>query len=112
MGADPLSAAIIGGSFLVSSLASYALSPKAPSTDATNYELLMQTQAQANAESEAAKAKIEEAKKREELRQQQLAGQNILTSDSGVDTSKVGVKDQVLGSQTDDSKGSSSLVVQ
>ena len=62
MGADPVSAAIMGGSFLVSSLASYALSPKAPSTDATNYELLMQTQAQANAESEAAKAKIEEAK--------------------------------------------------
>ena len=40
--------------------------------DATNYELLMQTQKQADAESEAAKARIEEAKKREELRQQQL----------------------------------------
>lgn len=80
--------------------------------DATNYELLMQTQKQANAESEAAKAKIEEAKKREELRQQQLAGQNILTSDSGVDSNKVGVKNQVLGSQTDERKGSNSLMVQ
>ena len=97
---------------LAASLISYAVTPKSPTMDATNYELLMQTQNQANAESEAAKAKIEEAKKREELRQQQLAGQNILTSDSGVDTSKVGVKDQVLGSQTDDSKGSNSLVVQ
>ena len=97
---------------LAASLISYAVTPKSPTMDATNYELLMQTQNQANAESEAAKAKIEEAKKREELRQQQLAGQNILTSDSGVDTNKVGVKDQVLGSQTDESKGSNSLVVQ
>lgn len=104
--------AIGAASFLASSLISYAITPKSPSMDATNYDLLMQTQNQANAESEAAKAKIEEAKKREELRQQQLAGQNILTSDSGADTSKVGAKDQVLGSQTDDSKGSNSLVVQ
>lgn len=104
--------AIGAASFLASSLISYAITPKSPSMDATNYDLLMQTQNQANAESEAAKAKIEEAKKREELRQQQLAGQNILTSDSGADTSKVGAKDQVLGSQIDDSKGSNSLVVQ
>ena len=104
--------AIGAASFLASSLISYAITPKSPSMDATNYDLLMQTQNQANAESEAAKAKIEEARKREELRQQQLAGQNILTSDSGADTSKVGAKDQVLGSQTDDSKGSNSLVVQ
>jgi len=97
---------------LAASLISYAVTPKSPTMDATNYELLMQTQDQANAESEAAKAKIEEAKKREELRQQQLAGQNILTSDSGADTSKVGVKDQVLGSQTDDTKDSNALVVQ
>ena len=104
--------AIGAASMLAASLISYAVTPKSPTMDATNYELLMQTQNQANAESEAAKAKIEEAKKREELRQQQLAGQNILTSDSGVDTNKVGVKDQVLGSQTDESKGSNSLVVQ
>ena len=106
------SMAIMGASFLASSLLSYALTPKSTSMDATNYELLMQTQKQANAESEAAKARIEEAKKREELRQQQLAGQNILTSDSGVDSNKVGVKDQVLGSQTDERKGSNSLMVQ
>lgn len=104
--------AITGASFLASSLLSYALTPKSPTIDATNYELLMQTQKDADAESEAAKAKIEEARKREELRQQQLAGQNILTSDSGADTSKVGAKNQVLGSQTDDSKGSNTLVVQ
>lgn len=104
--------AIGAASMLAASLISYAVTPKSPTMDATNYDLLMQTQNQANAESEAAKAKIEEAKKREELRQQQLAGQNILTSDSGVDTSKVGVKDQVLGNQTDDSKGSDTLVVQ
>ena len=104
--------AIGAASMIAASLISYAATPKSPTMDATNYDLLMQTQNQANAESEAAKAKIEEAKKREELRQQQLAGQNILTSDSGVDTNKVGVKDQVLGSQTDDSKGSNSLVVQ
>ncbi|KAF5079242.1 hypothetical protein DSECCO2_131580 [anaerobic digester metagenome] len=106
------SMAIMGASFLASSLLSYALTPKSPSMDATNYELLMQTQKQANAESEAAKARIEEAKKREELRQQQLAGQNILTSDNGVDSNKVGVKDQVLGSQPDERKGSNSLMVQ
>lgn len=104
--------AISAASMLAASLISYAVTPKSPTMDATNYELLMQTQDQANAESEAAKAKIEEAKKREELRQQQLAGQNILTSDSGADTSKVGVKDQVLGSQTNDTKDSNALVVQ
>ena len=104
--------AIGAASMLAASMISYAVTPKSPTMDATNYDLLMQTQNQANAESEAAKAKIEEAKKREELRQQQLAGQNILTSDSGADTSKVGVKDQVLGSQADESKGSNSLVVQ
>ncbi|MDR2056577.1 MAG: hypothetical protein LBQ10_12040 [Desulfovibrio sp.] len=90
------------GMALVSGLLSYAITPKSPSMDMTNYDLLRQTQEQANAESDAARARIEEARKREELRQQQLAGQNILTSDTGADTDSIGVRNQVLGSSDDE----------
>jgi hypothetical protein len=84
------------GSLLTTGLLTYFLSPKKPSYDATNYDLLRQTQEQANADSDAAKARIEEAAKREKLRQQALAGQNILTADTG-DESLPGSKDIVLG---------------
>ena len=94
--------AISAGAMLVSSLVSYAMTPKSPSMDMTNYDMLMKTQNEADAESEAAKARIEEARKREELRQQQMQGQDILTSDTGADTDRIGVRNQVLGSQNDD----------
>ena len=90
------------GSMIVGSLLSYALTPKSPTVDMTNYDLLRQTQEQANAESDAAKARIEEARKREELRQQQLFGQNIMTSDVGADTDRIGFRKQVLGKTDDD----------
>lgn len=67
----------------------------APVQDTTDYDLLAQTQAAADAESEAAKALVEEARKREELRQQQLATTGIKTSETG--TESLSVIDQVLG---------------
>lgn len=83
---------------LAGTAASYLSTPKTPQMDMTNYDLLRQTQEQANAESEAAKARMEEARKREELRQQQMFAQDILTSETGADVGKIGVKNQVLGS--------------
>ena len=90
-------AAIAAVTAIAGTAASYALTPKAPQMDMTNYDLLRQTQDQANAESEAAKARMEEARKREELRQQQMFAADILTSETGADADKVGVRNQVLG---------------
>jgi hypothetical protein len=81
-------------------LLSYALTPKSPSYDATNYSMLMETQKQANADSDAAKARIEEARKREELRQQQLQNSSILTSDTGADV--LSVRNGILGDDDED----------
>lgn len=93
----------VGASLLAGAL-SYAMTPKAPSMDMTNYDLLRQTQEQADAESDAAKARMEEARKREELRMQQMYGQDIKTSDVGADVDSIGVKNQVLGDQDDDTE--------
>ena len=97
---------------LASSLISYAVTPKSPSMDMTNYDLLRQTQEQADTESAAAKARIEEARKREELRTQQMYGKDIMTSEVGADVDKVGIKNQVLGNKddTDDTEDSSKAV--
>lgn len=70
----------------------------APVQNTTDYDLLAQTQAAADAESEAAKALVEEARKREELRQQSLASSGIKTSETGTQT--LSVVDQVLGGST------------
>ena len=75
--------------------ASYALTPKAPSQDMTNYDLLRQTQEQADAESAAAKARQEEAKRREELRTQQMYGQDVKTSETGANV--LDIKETTLG---------------
>lgn len=88
--------AVAVGSMVVGSLVSYAMTPKSPSYDATDYQMLMETQKQASAESDEAKARIEAARKREELRQQSLQYQDVLTSDSG-DDSDLAVTDSVLG---------------
>lgn len=82
----------------LSAVGSYMMTPRMPQQDTTNYDLLRQTQAAADAESAEAKARIEEARKREELRQQQLAGQNIKTSEAGADMDGLTVKNVVLGS--------------
>jgi ribosomal protein L9 len=81
-------------------LISYFLTPKSPAYDATNYNLLRQTQEQANADSDAAKARIEEARKREELRQQQMQNASILTSDTGADA--LSVRSGILGNDDED----------
>ena len=102
--------AIGAAAFLASSLVSYAVTPKSPSMDMTNYDMLRQTQQQADTESEAAKARIEEARKREELRTQQMYGKDIMTSEVGADVDKVGIKNQVLGNKDDTEEGSSEVV--
>lgn len=101
MGGGWMSMATQGISMLAGTALSYWLSPKSPGTDSTNYSLLMQTQRQADLEAEEAKAAREEAKKREELRMQQMYGRDIHTSEVGADTDKVGVRNQVLGSKDD-----------
>ena len=77
--------------------ASYAMTPKNPSMDMTNYDLLRQTQQEADAESEAAKARQLEAKRREELRTQQMYGQDIKTSENGANV--LDVKETTLGEE-------------
>jgi len=98
MGMEPASwAAIIGAvTTAASAAATYAATPSSV-TDVTNYELLTATQAANDAESAAAKARIEEARKQEELRQQQLYASDILTSETGADDTSLSVRNQVLG---------------
>ena len=95
-----MGAATMAISSIFGGLLSYALTPKSPSYDATTYSLLMETQKQANADSDEAKARIEEARKREELRQQQLQNASILTSDAGADV--LSVRESVLGNVDED----------
>lgn len=85
---------IIGG------LLSYAMTPKDAGGDVTNYDLLRKTQEQADADAAEAKARQDEAKRREELRTQQMYGQDIKTSERGAN--KLGVKEQSLGSGDSD----------
>lgn len=85
---------------LVGGLLSYAMTPKAPTQNMTNYDLLRQTQQQADAESEAAKARQDEARRREELRTQQMYGQDIKTSEVGAKA--LGVRETTLGADDDD----------
>lgn len=80
--------------------ASYAMTPKAPMQDTTNYDLLRQTQQEADAESEAAKARQSEAQRREELRVQQMYGQDIHTSERG--SNVLDIKETTLGSSDSD----------
>lgn len=68
--------------------------------DTTDYDLLRRTKEEADAESEAAKARIEEARKKEELRQQQMAASGIMTSEVG--TEGLSVRNQVLGAPKQD----------
>lgn len=96
MGIETSTALLIGAAVsAASAAASIAMTPTMPQQDTTDYELLKTTQEQANAESDAAKARIEEARKREELRQQQMGAEGILTSDSGVEP--LSIRKQVLG---------------
>lgn len=97
MGMDPASWAMIASAAISAAGAVYQTTLTSPMQDTTDYELLRQTQEAADAESESAKARIEEARKREELRQQQLGASSILTSETG--TSSLSVRDQVLGSE-------------
>ena len=93
---------ISAGMMLAGTAASYALTPKAPSQDMTNYDMLRQTQEQADAESEAAKARQAEAMKREQLRTQQMYGQDIKTSETGADA--LGVKETTLSGDDEDTE--------
>lgn len=95
MGIGAGTAMLIGT--LVSAAGAYAMTPKSPSFDATNYELLAQTQAAGDAENEEQKARLEAARKREELRQQALQSSQIMTSDTGTDDTTLSVKNTVLG---------------
>lgn len=98
MGMDPASWAMIASAAISAAGVAYSTSVTSPmQQDTTDYELLRQTQEAADAESEAAKARIEEARKREELRQQQMGAAGILTSETG--TTSLSVRDQVLGSE-------------
>lgn len=86
-------------SMLAATAVSYAMTPTAPTQDMTDYDALRRTQEQADAEAEAQKQQQLEAKKREELRMQQMYGRDIKTSETGVDD--LAVKNQVLGSKDD-----------
>ena len=100
MGMEPGTWAAVGA--IVSALgtaASVAMTPTAPAIDTTDYDLLKRTREQADAESESAKARIEEARKREELRQQQMYASDVMTSDAGA--ASIGVRNQVLGGSED-----------
>lgn len=88
-----------------STAASVMMTPTTPTQDTTDYDLLRRTQEEANAESDAAQARIEEARKREQLRQQQMAAEGILTSDEGV--APLSVRQQVLGADYQEFEGSS-----
>lgn len=81
--------------WLASSLISYAMQPRQAAVDGTDYALLAQTQRETEAQAEAVKQKKEEARKREALRQQQLAGRDVLTGDTG--SAPIGAKEQILG---------------
>lgn len=103
MGIETGTAMLVSAALMAAgTAASYAMTPKAPSQDMTNYDLLRQTQEQANAESEAARARQEEAKRREELRTQQMYGQDIKTSETG--SNVLDVKDSTLGDDKDDTE--------
>lgn len=96
MGIETGTALLISGALsAVTTAASYLMTPRAPMQDMTNYDLLRQTQEQANAESEAAKARQDEARRREELRTQQMYGQNIKTSENGANV--LDIKETTLG---------------
>ena len=86
---------ISAASMVVGTALSYAMTPKSPSQDLTNYDLLRQTQEEADAEGEAAKARQSEAKRREELRTQQMYGQDIETSERGANI--LDIKETTLG---------------
>ena len=102
-------------STIAGGLLSYALTPSRPSVtiDNTNWnmlqqmqqmqqqELLRRTQEQADPDGDEARARQEEAKRREELRQQQMYGYDVITGDAGADTSRIGVRNQVLGADDD-----------
>ena len=87
-------------SMIASTAISYAMTPSTPSQDLTDYDMLRRTQEQADAEAEAQKQQQLEAKKREELRMQQMYGRDIKTSENGVED--LAVKNQVLGSKDDE----------
>ena len=96
MGIGTGTAMLIGTALIAGgTAASYMMTPKTPTQDLTDYDLLRRTQEEANAESDAAQARIEEARKREELRQNQMAAEGILTSDEGAQT--LSIRKQVLG---------------
>ena len=98
MGIETGTAMLIGTALMAAgTAASYMSTPSMPQMDMTNYDLLRQTQDQANAESDAARARMDEARKREELRQQQIFARDIKTSETGADVDRIGVKNQVLG---------------
>ena len=88
--------AMLIGSLLMAggTAASVAMTPKMPQQDLTDYELLQRTKEQTETDSQESQSRIDEARKREELRQQQFA-QNIYTGDEG--TPSLSVTNQVLG---------------
>ena len=92
--------AISALSMLAATAVSYAMTTTAPTQDLTDYDALRRTQEQADAEAEAQKQQRLEAKKREELRMQQMYGRDIKTSETG--TEDLAVKNQVLGSKDDE----------
>jgi len=85
---------------LAATAVSYAMTPTAPTQDLTDYDMLRRTQEQADAEAEEQKQQRLEAKKREELRMQQMYGRDINTTETGV--KDLAVKNQVLGSKDDE----------
>ena len=98
MGIETGTAMLISAAVMAAgTAASLAMSPTAPKMDTTDYDLLRKTQAEADAESAAAKARIEEARKREELRQQYLFAKDVLTTDEGADG--LAIRNQVLGGE-------------
>jgi hypothetical protein len=89
-----ISAALMAGG----TAASMMMTPTMPQQDLTDYGMLSATQEKANADADAARARQEEARKREELRQNQLAAEGIKTSDTG--TTDLKITKQVLGVTT------------
>lgn len=96
MGIETGTAMLISAAVMAASTAAtIAMTPTTPSVDNTDYDLLRKTQEAADAESAEAQARIDEARKREELRQQNLFAKDVLTTDTGAEG--LAVRNQVLG---------------
>ena len=96
MGIETGTAMLIGAIVSAASAAVSVMStPQMPKMDTTDYDMLRRTREKADVEAAESQARIDEARKREELRQQQALAGSVLTSDEGAES--LDIRQQVLG---------------